>query len=94
MVDTIKPTISNVDLRADMRGRSSFSVKISDELSGIGTFKGSINGQWVLLEYEPKTKTLSHTFDKNSSAAGSKEFKLEVSDDRGNLASWSMSFTR
>jgi murein DD-endopeptidase MepM/ murein hydrolase activator NlpD len=94
MVDTIKPTISNVDLRADMRGRSSFSVKISDELSGIGTFKGSINGQWVLLEYEPKTKTLSHTFDKHSSAVGSKEFKLEVSDDRGNLASWSMSFTR
>ena len=94
MVDTVAPTIANVDLRADMRGRNSFNVKISDDLSGIGTFKGSINGQWVLLEYEPKTKTLSHTFDKHSSAAGSKEFKLEVKDDRGNTSNWSMSFTR
>lgn len=94
MVDTVPPAITNVDLRADMRGRQNFSFRISDELSGIGTYKGSINGQWVLMEYEPKTKTLSHTFDKHSETLGKNEFKLEVSDDRGNVSTWSLGFTR
>lgn len=94
MADTVKPTIANVDLRTDMRGRSSFSIKITDDLSGIGTYKGSINGQWVLLEYEPKNNTLTHHFDKHSKEPGAKEFKLEVKDERGNVANWSMGFTR
>jgi len=94
MADTVKPAIANVDLRADMKGRSNFSIKITDDLSGIGTYKGSINGQWVLLEYEPKTNTLTHHFDKHSKEPGAKEFKLEVKDERGNVANWSMSFTR
>ena len=94
MLDTVPPTISNVDLRADMKGRRNFSVKVSDDLSGVETFRGTINGQWVLLEYEPKNNTLTHHFDKHSAAPGAKEFKLEVTDERGNKASWGMSFTR
>ncbi len=94
MADTVKPVIANVDLRADMRGRSSFSIRITDDLSGIGTYTGSINGQWALLEYEPKTNTLTHIFDTHSKEPGAKEFKLEVKDDRGNVANWSMAFTR
>lgn len=93
MVDTVPPTIANVDLRSDMRGRQRFSIRIADDLSGIGTFMGSINGQWILLEYEPKTKTLSHTFDKHTSAPGTKELKLQVIDDRGNKAEWGLIFT-
>ena len=94
LLDSVRPSITNVDLRADMKGRSGFNIRISDDLSGIGTWRGSINGEWVLLEYEPKTKTLTHHFDKHSSAPGSKEFKLEVTDDRGNKATWGMSFVR
>jgi len=94
MLDTVPPVITNADLRADMRGRQSFNVKVADNLSGIATWRGTINGQWVLLEYEPKTKTLTHVFDKHTTAPGSKDFKLEVTDDRGNASSWSMEFTR
>jgi hypothetical protein len=94
MVDTVPPTIANIDLRADMRGRSGFSIKITDDLSGIGTYRGSINGHWILLEYEPKTNTLSHTFDKHTQAAGAKDFALEVTDDRGNKTKWGLAFTR
>ncbi len=94
MADSIKPSITNVDLRSDMRGRSGFSIRISDDLSGIGSYNGFLNGQWVLLEYEPKTNTISHTFDKNTTAPGAKQFKLEVKDERGNKSEWSMDFTR
>ncbi len=94
MLDTVPPTIANVDLRTDMRGRDSFTIKIQDGLSGISTFRGTINGEWVLLEYEPKLRTLTHTFDKHSAATGEKDFKLEVADDRGNKSHWSLKFNR
>ncbi len=93
MVDTVPPVITNVDLKADMKGRSGFTLKIADNLSGIGSWKGRINDAWVLLEYEPKTKTLSHTFDKHTKGTGSKAFKLEVTDDRGNTARYELTFT-
>ncbi len=94
MVDTVPPAVSNIDLRADMKGRRSFGIKVTDDLSGIDSFKGTIDGQWVLLDYEPKTNTLRHTFDEHTSSPGTKAFKLEVSDERGNSTSWSMNFTR
>ncbi len=94
MLDTLPPRITNVDLRANMAGRSSFSIQITDDLAGIASWYGTLDGQWVLLEYEPKTKTLSHTFDKHTSAPGKKAFKLVVTDDRGNSATWEMAFTR
>jgi murein DD-endopeptidase MepM/ murein hydrolase activator NlpD len=94
MLDTVPPVIANVDLRADMKGRSTFRVKISDDLSGIDKYRGTINGQWLLLEYEPKSNTLTHTFDKHTSEPGAKEFKLEVTDERGNKSEWSLGFTR
>jgi murein DD-endopeptidase MepM/ murein hydrolase activator NlpD len=94
MIDTIAPTITNIDLRADMKGRDSFNLQIKDDFSGIGQYKGSINGEWILMEYEPKEKRLTHYFDKHTSDSGQKEFKLELTDDRGNAKTWTMKFTR
>ena len=31
-------------------------LNISDDFSGIKKIRGEINGRWILLEYEPKTK--------------------------------------
>lgn len=77
-----------------MQDRKGFVLKISDDLSGIADWKATMNGQWVLMAYDPKNKALSHTFDKHTSTPGTKEFKLEVTDDRGNKASWKMNFER
>ena len=93
MLDTVPPQITNVDLRADMKGRRGFTLKIADNLSGIGSWRGTLNGEWILMEYDPKTKTLVHSFDKHSKAPGKKEFKLTVTDDRGNTSSYQLSFT-
>jgi len=92
MIDTVPPVITNVDLKTDMKGRSRFTFKVADNLSSVDKCKASINGEWVLMEYEPKTKTLMHTFDKHTSAVGSKAFKLEVTDERGNTARYELTF--
>jgi murein DD-endopeptidase MepM/ murein hydrolase activator NlpD len=93
MLDTTPPVISNVDLRADMRGRKGFNLRIADNLSGISSWRGTLNDEWILLEYEPKTKTLSHAFDEHSEGAGKMEFKLNVVDERGNTSSYRSEFT-
>jgi len=76
-----------------MKGRKGFTLKIADNLSGIGSWRGTLNGDWILLEFDPKTKSLVHTFDKNSKAPGKKEFVLTVTDERGNSSSFKLSFT-
>ncbi|MBP7407669.1 MAG: M23 family metallopeptidase [Flavobacteriales bacterium] len=93
MLDTVPPVITNVDLRADMKGRQSFSIKIADNLAGIDTWTGTLNGEWILLEYDPKSKLLKHTFDTHSKAPGKKEFKLVVTDSRSNTTSYALSFS-
>ena len=94
MLDTVAPAITNLDLRADMKGRTAFRLKVADNLAGIDRWTGTINGEWMLLEYEPKTNTLSHTFDPRTTGPGKKDFKLVVTDDRGNSSIFLQTFTR
>ena len=94
MLDTVAPVITNLDLRADMKGRTAFRLKVADNLAGIDRWTGTINGEWMLLEYEPKTNTLSHTFDPRTTGPGKKDFKLVVTDDRGNSSIFLQTFTR
>ncbi len=94
MIDTIPPTIRNVDLKADMKGRSEFNIKVQDDLSGVSTWKATIDGQWILMDYEPKLNLLTHKFDRNSTFTGTKNFAIEVSDDRGNTSNWTIDITR
>lgn len=93
MLDTVPPAITNVDLRADMKGRKGFTLKIADNLSGIGAWRATLNGEWVLMAFDPKTKSLTHAFDKHTKAPGKKDFALTVTDERGNSASFKLSFT-
>ena len=94
MLDTIAPKITPLDLKADMKGRKTFSLKVADDLSGLDQWSGTLDGEWILLEFEPKSKTLRHTFDDRSNAPGKHTFKLEVNDDRGNRNSYTTTFTR
>jgi hypothetical protein len=77
-----------------MKGRSTFSLKVQDDLSGMEQWSGTIDGQWVLLEYEPKAKTLRHTFDGRVKLGGRHTFTLEVKDERGNRSTYTTTFTR
>lgn len=93
-LDTVPPVLTPLGLQADMRGRKNFKVKITDNLSGIDQWVAKLNGQWILMEYEPKTHTLEHIFDLYTDKPGKHEFELEVTDERGNRSRITRTFTR
>ncbi len=60
--------------------------KIEDELSGINSYNGTINGNWILFEYDNKNKTIiSKKLDVNKAFRG--KFVLEVFDNAKNKKS-------
>ena len=61
-----------------MSANWSITATISDNLSGIKTYRGEIDGKWVLMDYDAKSAKLTHVFDNLPS--GSHVFKLEVTD--------------
>lgn len=94
LVDTVPPRVTPVDLQADMSGRYGFTIRVSDDLSGIDRWTATLDGKWILMEYDPKQKTLVHRFDAYSEGKGSRVLKLEVIDERRNSSSLSFTFTR
>ncbi len=92
MVDTIKPSIAITDFAANMKGRSQFSMRISDGLSGVDQIIPTIDGQWALMEYDSKNQRLTYYFDTERLVTGKHEFRLEVIDALGNAAVYSGSF--
>lgn len=92
-IDTVPPTITPIGLRSSMAGRAGFALRVSDNLSGLEKWHGTLNGEWVLLEFDPKAKSLSHQFDKYTNKKGRQVLKVNVQDERGNMSTFSYTFT-
>lgn len=94
-VDTVAPSITPVNIAngKNMAGIAKMIFKIRDNLSGVKSFNGYIDGSWVLMEFDTKTATLWHSFDERT-PAGKHDFKLVVDDMKGNSRTYSINFTR
>ena len=94
-VDVTAPVIRpiNISENKNMSAVSRMNFKISDDLSGIQSFNGYINGEWVLMEYDSKSASLWHVFDKNL-PNGKHHFKLIVKDGKANEKVVEINFTR
>lgn len=94
--DSIAPTISPSNFRPK-QWLSKFKfikLKISDDFSGIKSYRGTINDQWVLFEYEPKRKLLTYDFSDKVFDLAKHELELEVEDNVGNKAVYKTTFFR
>ena len=95
MLDTTKPSVKLIDYD---KQKLSFSndkimVKVSDNLSGIKSYRGTIDGHWVLMEFDNKEKTLCYTFDdKITKTLGEHELNVAVTDKKGNVKKLSVKF--
>ncbi len=67
--------------------------KISDNLSGVKTYRGTIDGKWVLFEMEGKTNIITHRLE-NDFPKGEHELRLEVKDRCGNLKIFEANFRK
>ena len=62
--DSVSPEIKKINFK-DQQWLSNYKylrLNISDDFSGIKKIRGEINGRWILLEYEPKNKSLIYDF--------------------------------
>ena len=94
-IDTIAPRIIPVNISEgkNMTGLSKIFFKISDNLSGIKSFNGYIDGKWALMEFDTKTATLWHSFDERT-ASGKHTLELVVADMKENTRKYKVTFIR
>lgn len=95
VLDTVPPRITpiNISNGKSLAATSRIQFKISDNLSGIKTFTGRINGKWVLMEYDAKTASLWHTLD-DQTGKGKHDFQLTLTDMKLNTTEFNASFFR
>jgi hypothetical protein len=94
-VDTVPPVVVPVNIRngAQMAKARTISLRIGDNLSGISTYNGKIDGKWVLMEWGFKSKILSYTFN-GDIAPGKHIFELNVTDNKNNSTHYIADFYR
>ena len=92
--DTTAPKIYGINFSEGktIDAFNTLSVKIADDLSGIDTYKAYLNGNWILMEYDYKTKKLVHTLADNIYVKGKNEFKLVVTDEMNNSTTFESYF--
>lgn len=94
--DTVAPRIS---MAIPIEGKwinqqKSVQLTIADDLSGIKSYNGYLNGKWVLFEYDNKTRKITHFFTEGLVADGANELKVVVVDNMGNSTTFETRFFR
>ncbi|TSD67825.1 M23 family metallopeptidase [Inquilinus sp. KBS0705] len=94
-LDTVPPVIRPINIAngSNMRVAKAINLRMSDNLSGVKSFTGKIDGKWVLMELNYKTKVLSYTFN-NDITAGKHKFELTVMDYKNNSSTFTAEFNR
>lgn len=94
--DSIPPTLKPLNFKND-QWLSSFNylrVKLTDDYSGIKSFRGEINGRWIRLEHEPKNNTLIYNFNDLIFDEALHRLSIEAEDRAGNVTILEMDFFR
>jgi len=92
-IDSIPPIIHAINIKngSNMAKMQRIAFKIGDNMSGVRTYSGKIDGKWVLMEWDYKTKVLSYKIDKDL-ASGKHIFDLTVTDNKDNISQFSAYF--
>ncbi len=94
-IDTIAPVITPVNISEgkNMAAASNMAFRIGDNLSGIKSYKGYIDGQWILVEQDYKSKLFRYFFDEHCTA-GKHKLELVVTDQKDNIKKLTLTFYR
>ncbi|MDD5506990.1 MAG: M23 family metallopeptidase [Bacteroidales bacterium] len=94
MADTLKPTIKPVNFanNKNLAGMTQLKVVIKDQQSGIESYSPTLNGEWILMEYDEKNDLLIYRFDEFLKK-GENVFRLEVMDRKDNLRTYEAKLT-
>ena len=94
--DTIAPKIRPKNFKDQqwLNNYSFLSLHIDDDLSGINTYTATLNGEWILMEYEPKDSTITYNFDDFILDKKQCELVVTVTDNVGNTSTFTSTFYR
>ncbi len=94
--DTINPTIQPLNFQDGkwMSKSKSLKIKVEDDLSGIANYRATINGKWILMEYDYKKDTLTYDFEDNVISDTEHNLKVIVIDNIGNSSTFEATFFR
>ncbi|KAB8152921.1 peptidoglycan DD-metalloendopeptidase family protein [Kordia sp. TARA_039_SRF] len=94
--DSVPPTVKPVNFAKDkwISNKKQLKVRITDDLSGVRSFRGTINGKWILFEYDPKKSMLTYDFSDVNFTEAKHNLKLIVTDNVGNNTTFTSTFYR
>ena len=89
-VDTIPPQIRPVNIQ---NKSEKVSFRITDNFSGIRSYRGEIDGKWALFEYDAKNNLIEYYFDPSRIQPNTNHrLKLTVIDGKENRSVYETSF--
>ena len=94
--DSVLPLIKSLSFKKGdwISNKNEIKFKILDKETGIKKYRGSINGKWVLFEYEYKKDEISYSFDQYYIKKSRNEVEIYVEDMVGNINVLKTSFYR
>ncbi|RFN58050.1 M23 family metallopeptidase [Marixanthomonas ophiurae] len=94
--DTKAPTIKpiNFDDGKWISSNKTIQLSINDDLSGISSYRGTINGKFILMEYDYKKDVITYNFDDGIISESENNLKVIVTDNVGNSATFEATFFR
>lgn len=94
--DTEPPTIKAENFKPDswISKNETLQLKIKDDLSGISSYRATLNGNFILMEYNYKKDVVTYDFSDNIVSDTENNLKLIVTDNVGNSATFEATFFR
>lgn len=94
--DTTPPTISPINFSDEqwISDNETLKVKIEDDLSGISSYRATVNGAFILMEYNYKKDVLTYDFDDDVVTDTENKLKIIVTDNVGNSTTFDATFFR
>ena len=69
-------------------------IKVSDDISGVNNYRATVNGKWILMEYDTKTQLLTYDFEDHTITETKNNLKIIVTDNVGNSSTFESIFYR
>lgn len=88
VADSMAPVVKiiNANKEGMVKDTLGMNIRIEDNLSGIASYKLTLNGKWMLTDYDAKNDMLTYLFDEKTVYGQKQEAIITVSDKKGNTS--------
>ncbi|WP_405369652.1 M23 family metallopeptidase [Nonlabens sp. Asnod2-A12] len=94
--DDTAPTIKPINFKNKqwITKNKTLRLKIADKDTGVDGYRATVNGKFILMEYDYKTGVITHDFSDGVVTDSENELKVIVTDNVGNSTTFEATFYR